>query len=87
MRCLERLRAQHPRRLLAAYGNSASDIPHLRMVDRPLLVNGSRAARASAAALRHPAGDLALSARRSAYIDVRICHSSGKNFSSSALAR
>ena len=49
VRCVEQLRAQHPRRLLAAYGNSGSDLPHLRMVDRPLLVNGSRAARAAAA--------------------------------------
>jgi phosphoserine phosphatase len=41
--------AQHPRRLLAAYGNAGSDLPHLRMADRPLLVNGRRAARAAAA--------------------------------------
>ena len=48
VRCLERLRAQHPRRLLAAYGNAGSDIPHLRMADRPVLVNGRRAARTAA---------------------------------------
>jgi len=48
VRCLERLRAQHPRRLLAAYGNAGSDIPHLRMADRPVLVNGNRAARTAA---------------------------------------
>jgi phosphatidylglycerophosphatase C len=48
VRCLERLRAQHPRRLLAAYGNAGSDIPHLRMAERPVLVNGSRAARTAA---------------------------------------
>jgi len=49
VRCVEQLRAQHPRRLFAAYGNSGSDVPHLRMADRPLLVNGRRAARAAAA--------------------------------------
>jgi HAD superfamily phosphoserine phosphatase-like hydrolase len=48
VRCVERLRAQHPRRLLAAYGNAGSDIPHLRMAERPVLVNGSRAARTAA---------------------------------------
>lgn len=48
VRCVERLRAQHPRRLLAAYGNSGSDLPHLRMVDRPLLINGSPRVRAEA---------------------------------------
>ena len=45
VRCIERLRAQHPQHLFAAYGNAASDLPHLRMVERPLLVNGSGAAR------------------------------------------
>ncbi len=49
VRCLERLRAAHPGRLFAAYGNAASDIPHLRMVERPLLVNGNREARELAA--------------------------------------
>ena len=88
VRCLERLRAQHPRRLLAAYGNAGSDIPHLRMAERPVLVNGSRAARVARQALRHSPGNLALTPRaRRHYIEVRICHSSGKNLSSSALAR
>jgi phosphatidylglycerophosphatase C len=45
VRCIERLRLQYPQHLFAAYGNAASDLPHLRMVERPLLVNGSRAAR------------------------------------------
>ena len=45
VRCIERLRAQYPQHLFAAYGNAASDLPHLRMADRPLLVNGSRTAR------------------------------------------
>jgi phosphatidylglycerophosphatase C len=48
VRCLARLKEQHPRRLFAAYGNAGSDIPHLRMAERPLLVNGDRAARAEA---------------------------------------
>ena len=48
VRCVAQLRQQHPQRLIAAYGNAASDIAHLRMVDRPLLVNGGRAARALA---------------------------------------
>jgi HAD superfamily hydrolase (TIGR01490 family) len=45
VRCIERLRAQFPQHLFAAYGNAASDLPHLRMVERPLLVNGSGSAR------------------------------------------
>jgi len=48
VRCLEQLKAEHPRQQFAAYGNAASDLPHLRMADRPLLVNGSRRARAAA---------------------------------------
>ena len=48
VRCLERLRREHPRRLFAAYGNAGSDIPHLRMTERPVLVNGNRGARAAA---------------------------------------
>ena len=48
VRCIERLRGEYPRHLFAAYGNAATDLPHLRMVERPLLVNGSRAARALA---------------------------------------
>jgi len=48
VRCLERLRARHPQRLVAAYGNAGSDIPHLRMAQRPVLVNGRRAARLAA---------------------------------------
>lgn len=47
--CFERLRAQHPRRLFAAYANAGSDLPHLRMAERPLLINGGRRARAAAA--------------------------------------
>jgi phosphatidylglycerophosphatase C len=49
VRCVERLRGAHPGEAFAAYGNAACDVPHLRMVERPLLVNGNRAARRSAA--------------------------------------
>ncbi len=49
VRCLEQLRARHPGVPFAAYGNAASDIPHLRMVERPLLINGHREARELAA--------------------------------------
>jgi phosphatidylglycerophosphatase C len=54
VRCIERLRAQYPQHLFAAYGNAGSDLPHLRMVERPLLVNGSRASRAQAQAYGIP---------------------------------
>jgi phosphatidylglycerophosphatase C len=49
VRCLQRLRGAHPGQVFAAYGNAGSDVPHLRMVERPLLVNGNRAARRLAA--------------------------------------
>jgi len=45
VRCVEQLRGAHPGQVFAAYGNAASDVPHLRMVERPLLVNGNRRAR------------------------------------------
>jgi phosphatidylglycerophosphatase C len=45
VRCVERLRGAHPGEGFAAYGNAACDLPHLRMVERPLLVNGNRRAR------------------------------------------
>lgn len=50
-RCLAKLRAQHDDAIIVAYGNSASDLPHLRLAARGVLVNGSRAARVAAAAL------------------------------------
>jgi phosphatidylglycerophosphatase C len=50
-RCIMTLRAAHPGLLIAAYGNSDSDLPHLAEVDRPLLVNANPAARRHAAAL------------------------------------
>ena len=51
-RCLAWLRVQYPNLPVTAYGNSTSDLPHLRQVDRALLVNGNAAARRDAAALR-----------------------------------
>jgi phosphoserine phosphatase len=42
---------------VVAYGNSESDLPHLRQADRALLVNGSAAARRCAAAAGIPVAD------------------------------
>jgi phosphatidylglycerophosphatase C len=47
-RCLEWLRGQYPGLPVIAYGNSASDVDHMRQSDRALLVNGNAAARALA---------------------------------------
>ena len=47
-RCIAWLRDQYPGLRLTAYGNSQSDIPHLRIVDQGMLVNGSAAARRQA---------------------------------------
>jgi len=47
-RCLTWLRTQYPGLPIVAYGNSASDLDHLRQADRALLVNGNAAARALA---------------------------------------
>ncbi len=49
LRCLTSLRAQYPGLPIAAYGNSAADLEHLRAADRALLVNGNAHARALAA--------------------------------------
>jgi phosphatidylglycerophosphatase C len=49
LRCLASLRAQYPGLPMAAYGNSASDLEHLRGADRALLVNGNAHARTLAA--------------------------------------
>jgi phosphatidylglycerophosphatase C len=49
LRCLDWLRAQYPDLPIVAYGNSASDLDHMRHADRALLVNGNAAARALAA--------------------------------------
>jgi phosphatidylglycerophosphatase C len=49
LRCLQRLREQYPGTPVIAYGNSASDLDHMRHADRALLVNGDSAARRLAA--------------------------------------
>src|SRR6185437_16645380 len=50
LRCLEWLRTQYPDLPMTAYGNSASDLDHMRHAERALLVNGNAAARLSAQA-------------------------------------
>ena len=45
LRCLNWLREQYQGLPIIAYGNSASDLDHLRHADRALLVNGSSEAR------------------------------------------
>ena len=49
LRCLNWLRTQYPELPIVAYGNSASDLDHMRKAERALLVNGNAAARAQAA--------------------------------------
>jgi HAD superfamily phosphoserine phosphatase-like hydrolase len=49
MHCLTWLRTQYPDLPIVAYGNSASDLDHMRHADRALLVNGNAAACALAA--------------------------------------
>jgi phosphatidylglycerophosphatase C len=48
VRCLEQLRADYAHASVTAYGNSVSDIPHLALAERALLVNGNAAARRTA---------------------------------------
>jgi phosphatidylglycerophosphatase C len=50
-RCVEALRGEHPRLPIVAYGNAASDLEHLALVDHGVLVNGSPLARRRAAEL------------------------------------
>src|SRR4051812_38320434 len=50
-RCLRELAAQRDDTDVFAYGNSASDLPHLAIARHGILVNGSPAARRAAAAL------------------------------------
>jgi phosphatidylglycerophosphatase C len=50
-RCFATLQAQHPGLATCAYGNSTADLPHLRLADHGVLVNGSRQARAAARVL------------------------------------
>ena len=49
-RCLEELRRRHPGAVITAYGNSASDLEHLRAAEHGVLVNACRSARLAAAA-------------------------------------
>jgi phosphatidylglycerophosphatase C len=48
-RCVRALRAHHPGMETVAYGNAASDLAHLKLTERGVLVNGSAAARRAAA--------------------------------------
>lgn len=50
-RCVEELRVLHAGARFAAYGNTASDLDHLAIVDAPCLVNANAEARRRAAAL------------------------------------
>jgi HAD superfamily phosphoserine phosphatase-like hydrolase len=49
VRCLQALRARYPGLAIVAYGNAASDLAHLRLAERGVLVNGSRSALSQAA--------------------------------------
>ena len=42
--CLQALRARHQHLPVVAYGNAQSDLAHLRLAERGVLVNGNRAA-------------------------------------------
>jgi phosphatidylglycerophosphatase C len=55
--CLEQLRVDYPHAPVTAYGNSLSDIPHLALAERALLVNGNAAARRGAARAGIPTGE------------------------------
>jgi len=50
-RCLQELRSRYRGLPIVAYGDSGSDLEHLRLADRGVLVNGSRRVRRLAAAL------------------------------------
>jgi phosphatidylglycerophosphatase C len=55
--CLERLRTQYPGAPIVAYGNSDSDLAHMRRADRALLVNANARARRLAAGMGIAAAD------------------------------
>lgn len=57
LRCVEALRARFPGLPIAAYANSRSDLPHLRAVEQPLLVNARAADRGLARQLGIPLAD------------------------------
>ena len=48
--CFDALRKAHPGCKTVAYGNAGSDLPHLRVADRGVLVNGNPSARREASA-------------------------------------
>jgi phosphatidylglycerophosphatase C len=48
-RCFTALRERHPGLTTTAYGNSFSDLPHLRLASQGILVNGAARARRAAA--------------------------------------
>jgi phosphatidylglycerophosphatase C len=50
-RCLVELRARYPGQPVVAYGNAASDLPHLALAERGVLVNGTHAAQRAAQSL------------------------------------
>lgn len=57
LRCLAWLRTQYRDLPIVAYGNSASDLVHLKQADRAILVNANAAARRSAAGAGIPVAD------------------------------
>ncbi len=53
LHCLAWLREQYPGSPVIAYGNSASDLDHLRQADRALLVNGEQRGAALGRQMEH----------------------------------
>jgi phosphatidylglycerophosphatase C len=56
-RCLDQVRAQYAGLPVIAYGNSLSDVDHMRRAERALLVNGSAEARRAAQRFNIPVSD------------------------------
>jgi phosphatidylglycerophosphatase C len=56
-RCLEQVRALYGGLPVIAYGNALSDVDHLRLAERALLVNGNAGARRAAQQLNIPVSD------------------------------
>ena len=57
LRCLAWIRTQYPSLRIVAYGNSTSDLIHLRQADGAILVNGNGAARRRAAGMGIPSAE------------------------------
>jgi phosphatidylglycerophosphatase C len=57
LRCLAWLRTQYPAMRIVAYGNSISDVTHMRQADGAVLVNGNAAARRRAAGAGIPTAE------------------------------